>query len=82
VAPVSLGKGEIAIQAPMPGMIIDYKVNEGEKVKSGDVVLILEAMKMENSLTAPASGTIKKINCKAGSSVSKDETLCVIATDG
>jgi len=82
VAPVSLGKGEIAIQAPMPGMIIDYKVNEGEKVKSGDVVLILEAMKMENSLTAPASGTIKKINCKAGASVSKDETLCVIATDG
>jgi pyruvate/oxaloacetate carboxyltransferase len=81
VAPVSLGKGEVAIPAPMPGMIIDYKVNEGDKVKSGDVVLILEAMKMENSLAAPASGTIKKINFKAGSSVSKDETLCVIATE-
>ena len=65
----------------MPGMIIDYKVKEGEKVKSGDVVVILEAMKMENSLTAPASGTVKKIIYKAGSSVSKDDPLCVIATE-
>ena len=79
--PASLEKGEVAIIAPMPGMIIDYKVKEGEKVKSGDVVLILEAMKMENSLTAPASGTVKKITFKAGSSVSKDDPLCVIATE-
>jgi pyruvate carboxylase subunit B len=81
VATASLEKGEVAIPAPMPGMIIDYKVKEGDKVKSGDVILILEAMKMENSLTAPASGTIKKIPLKAGSSVAKDETLCVIATE-
>ena len=79
--PASLEKGEVAINAPMPGMIIEYKVKEGDKVKSGDVVLILEAMKMENSLTAPATGTIKKIALKAGSSVAKDETLCVIATE-
>ena len=79
--PASLEKGEVAIIAPMPGMIIDYKVKEGEKVKSGDVVLVLEAMKMENSLTAPASGTVKKINLQAGSSVSKDDTLCIIATE-
>jgi pyruvate carboxylase subunit B len=78
--PASLEKGEVAILAPMPGMIIDYKVKEGEKVKSGDVVLILEAMKMENSLTAPASGTVKKIHLQAGSSVGKDDTLCIIAT--
>ena len=58
--PASLEKGEVAIIAPMPGMIIDYKVREGEKIKSGDVVLVLEAMKMGNSLTAPASGTVKK----------------------
>jgi pyruvate carboxylase subunit B len=79
--PASLEKGEVAILAPMPGMIIDYKVKEGEKVKSGDVVLILEAMKMENSLTAPASGTVKKIHLQAGSSVSKDDSLCIIATE-
>ena len=69
------------MNAPMPGMIIDYRVKEGDKVTSGDVVLILEAMKMENSLTAPASGTVKKINLKAGSSVSKDDLLCIIATE-
>jgi pyruvate carboxylase subunit B len=79
--PVNLEKGEVAIRAPMPGMIIDYKVKEGDRVKSGDVVLILEAMKMENALTAPASGTVKKINLQAGSSVSKDDPLCIIATE-
>lgn len=45
----------------MSGMIIKYRVKEGGKVKSSDVVLILEAMKMENSLTATASGTIKRL---------------------
>lgn len=79
--PANLEKGEIAIRAPMPGMIIDYKVKEGDKVESGDVVVVLEAMKMENSLTAPASGRVIKINLQAGSSVSKDDLLCVIATE-
>jgi oxaloacetate decarboxylase alpha subunit/pyruvate carboxylase subunit B len=63
----------------MPGMIIDYKVKEGDAIKSGEVVLVLEAMKMENALTAPSDGVLKKIHAQAGSSVSKDEVLCVIA---
>ena len=67
------------MRAPMPGMIIDYKVKEGDAIKSGEVVLVLEAMKMENALTAPSDGVIKKIQVQAGSSVSKDEVLCVIA---
>ena len=75
---LSLAEGEIAIRAPMPGMIIDYKVKEGDTVKSGDTVLVLEAMKMENALTSPGDGVIKKIHVHAGSSVSKDEVLCVI----
>jgi pyruvate carboxylase len=63
--------GEIAITAPMPGIIIAYKVSEGEKIKSGDIVVILEAMKMENDLASPADGTVKKIAFKPGSSVKK-----------
>jgi len=80
VKPVTLAEGEVAVRAPMPGMVIDYKVKEGDKIKSGDVVVVLEAMKMENSLTSPTDGVIKKINFQAGSSVSKDDVLCVIST--
>jgi pyruvate carboxylase subunit B len=67
-----------AIEAPMPGMIIRYELNEGAAVKEGDVVLILEAMKMENSITSPVSGTLKKINYKDGDSVQKGDVLAVI----
>ena len=62
----------------MPGMIIRYEVKEGGSVKEGDVVLILEAMKMENSITSPTSGTVKKINYKDGDSVLKGDVLAVI----
>jgi pyruvate carboxylase subunit B len=67
-----------AIEAPMPGMIIRYEVAEGDSVKDGDVVLVLEAMKMENSITSPVSGTVKKINFKDGESVQKGDLLLVI----
>jgi len=77
--PVILEEGEIAIKAPMPGMIIEYKVKEGDSVKAGNIVVVIEAMKMENSLTSPSDGVIKKINFHPGSSVSKDEVLCIIA---
>jgi pyruvate carboxylase subunit B len=77
----TLAEGEIAVSAPMPGMVIDYKVNEGDRIKSGDVVVVLEAMKMENSLTSPSDGVIKKISFHAGSSVSKDDVLCIISTE-
>jgi pyruvate carboxylase subunit B len=62
----------------MPGMVIRYEVNEGDSVKEGDVVLILEAMKMENSITAPVSGTVLSIPFKSGDSVQKGNTLAVI----
>ena len=70
--------GGTTIEAPMPGMIIRYEVKEGDSVKEGDVVLVLEAMKMENSITTPVSGTIKKINFKDGESVQKGDVLLVI----
>jgi len=67
-----------AVEAPMPGMIIRYEVNEGGAVNEGDVVLILEAMKMENSIMSPVSGTVKKINFKDGDSVQKGDVLAII----
>ncbi|MBU4036693.1 MAG: pyruvate carboxylase subunit B [Proteobacteria bacterium] len=70
--------GGITLNAPMPGMIISYSKNVGDEVKKGDTVVILEAMKMENALPAPADGIIKSINFKSGDSVPKDAVLCVI----
>ena len=75
----ALGAGEVPLRAPMPGMIISYSVKVGDKVKTGDPVCILEAMKMQNSLSAPASGTIKAINFESGASVAKDAILLVIS---
>jgi pyruvate carboxylase subunit B len=74
-APVS---GGTTIEAPMPGMIIRYEVAVGAAVKEGDVVLILEAMKMENSITSPGNGTVKQINFKDGDTVQKGDVLAVI----
>ena len=54
--------GGTKVEAPMPGVILDIRVKEGDKVKEGDVVAILEAMKMENEIVAPAAGTITSIN--------------------
>jgi pyruvate carboxylase subunit B len=68
----------VAIEAPMPGMIIRYEVEEGAQVKEGDVILVLEAMKMENTITTPISGTVKKINFKPGDSVQKGDVLAII----
>ena len=66
------------VNAPMPGMIISYEKNVGDSINEGETVVILEAMKMENALPAPASGTIKSINFSSGDSVAKGDVLCVI----
>ena len=63
------------IKAPMPGLIIDLKVKEGDAVKAGDTLIILEAMKMENSIKSPGDGTVKKIKAKKGESVEKGQVL-------
>ena len=63
----------------MPGMIISYNVQVGDQVATGDLVCVLEAMKMQNSLPAPAAGTIKSINFEPGASVAKDAVILVIA---
>ncbi len=62
-APAAPVAGGTKMESPMPGMVIRYEVKEGDTVKAGDVVMVLEAMKMENSLTSPADGVIKQICC-------------------
>jgi glutaconyl-CoA/methylmalonyl-CoA decarboxylase subunit gamma len=78
-AAVAAGAGETAINAPMPGKIVKLIATEGKAVKAGDVVLILEAMKMQNEITATVDGTLKAFNVAAGQSVKPGETLAVIA---
>jgi pyruvate carboxylase subunit B len=75
-APAS-GAG-IPVEAPMPGMIIRYEVQEGDSVSEGDVLLILEAMKMENSITAPSAGTVREVRFKEGDNVQKGDVLAVV----
>jgi len=59
----------------MPGTVLDIKVSEGDAVTAGQVVLILEAMKMENEITAPADGTVASIPAAKGASVNSGDTL-------
>ena len=61
--------GATTVEAPMPGKILNIKVSEGQAVKFGEVVVIMEAMKMETEIVAPADGTVSKILVKAGDSV-------------
>jgi biotin carboxyl carrier protein len=67
------------MSAPMPGTVLDIKVSEGQTVKAGDIILILEAMKMENELVAPKDGTIAKIYTSKSTSVNTGDPLVTIA---
>lgn len=66
------------VKAPMPGTILAVKAPEGTAVKSGDVVVVLEAMKMENDIVAPCDGTVKSIVAAKGASVNTDDVIAVI----
>ena len=63
------------IKAPMPGLVLDIRVSEGDTVKKGDPILVLEAMKMENIIKSPTDGIIKKINVNKGFAVEKNQVL-------
>jgi biotin carboxyl carrier protein len=77
----SLGLDKLAakkvndIKAPMPGMVLNILVSEGDVVKKGDPMIVLEAMKMENILKSPADGTVKKIAAIKGTAVEKNQLL-------
>ena len=66
------------ITSPMPGTILNVNVTNGSAVKKGDVLMILEAMKMENEIMAPCDGTIASVNVTKGASVNTGDLLCVI----
>lgn len=72
------GKNEV-IKAPMQGLIVDVKVKTGEKVKAGDEIIILEAMKMENPIVAPCDGVINEIKVTKGDKVNTDDVLAVLS---
>ncbi len=72
----AVGSGAIkVIKAPMPGLILDLKVKVGDVVKKGDVVLILEAMKMENIIKSPGDGVVKDVKVILKQSVEKNQVL-------
>ena len=77
-APVAAPAGGESVTAPMPGNILDIKVASGAIVKKGDVLIILEAMKMENEIMAPCDGTVNVVVTK-GSAVETGAVLCTIA---
>lgn len=66
------------VSAPMPGTILDVKVSQGASVKKGDVLMILEAMKMENEIMCPCDGKVASINAAKGAAVESGTLLCVI----
>ena len=67
--------GAVEVKAPMPGNILDVKVAAGASVKAGDVLVILEAMKMENEIVAPQDGTVASVNVNKGDTVNSGDVL-------
>ncbi len=78
-APKAAGAaGSVKVAAPMPGKILAVKANPGQAVKKGDVLLVLEAMKMENEIVAPQDGTVATINVANGDSVEAGATIATL----
>lgn len=77
-APAASGAGE-SITSPMPGNILAVNVAAGDMVKKGQVLMVLEAMKMENEICAPSDGKITGVNVRKGDSVETQALLCTIA---
>jgi biotin carboxyl carrier protein len=67
--------GEYHLKAPMPGMVVSILVEEGQKIEKGQVMLILESMKMQNELKSPRAGTVGRLRVKPGESVEQRQTL-------
>ena len=77
-APVSVGAGETPVNSPMPGGIFKIECTVGQSVKAGDVLIVLEAMKMEIEVSAPVDGTVKAIAVSTGATVNTDDLLVTL----
>lgn len=77
-APAPVSADGTQVKAPMPGTILAVKKSVGDAVKAGEVIVVLEAMKMENDIVAPCDGTVKSINAPKGTTVNTDDVLAVI----
>ena len=78
-APVAAGNaGANKVIAPMPGTILDGKVSAGQAVKKGDVICVLEAMKMENDIPAPCDGVIASVNVQKGATVAANDVIATL----
>jgi len=73
--------GEATVQAPMPGLVVGVPLEQGTKVESGQTVVVLEAMKMENDLSSPIAGVIKEMRVNKGQTVDQGEVLVIITAD-
>ena len=78
-APVAAPAGGTPINAPMPGTILKVNVTNGAQVKKGDVLMVLEAMKMENEIMAPCDGTVTAVSVNPGMAVETNAVLCTLA---
>ena len=77
-APAAVAGDGTKVPSPMPGTILSVNVTVGQAVKTGDVLMVLEAMKMENDIVAPCDGTIKQLLVSKGSTVNTDDVLAVL----
>ena len=77
-APIAAAAGATKLTAPMPGTILGVNVKEGEAVKAGQPIFVLEAMKMESDITAPVNGTVRGITVRKGDAVEAGKLLCSI----
>ncbi|MBR5451578.1 MAG: biotin/lipoyl-binding protein [Clostridia bacterium] len=77
-APAPVSAGAEAVNSPMPGTILAVNVAVGDTVKAGDVLMVLEAMKMENEISAPKAGKVTAVSVTKGATVESGAQLCVI----
>ncbi len=78
-APSAAPAGGESVNSPMPGTILSVNVTNGQSVKKGDVLMILEAMKMENEIMSPCDGTVSSVQVAKGASVESGTLLCTIS---
>jgi biotin carboxyl carrier protein len=73
--PATVRRGEFHIKAPMPGLIVTVHVREGQEVKTGDRMIVLESMKMQNEISSPTDGTVRTLRIKPGDNVDQNQVL-------